>query len=139
MGFDARWGVLGAGDFGAPHERERLWIVADANEELGTPGTRREQQQGQRQVLASDSGQVPGLEQGVWLEMAVQHGRDDDGLAPRVERIEAIGNAQVPRVAAAAWRILTHNAELSGPRPLAAEGSRSNDGLGAERPGKETT
>lgn len=33
----------------------------------------------------------------------------------------------------------TPNAELSGPRPLAAEGSRSNDGLGAERPGKETT
>ena len=25
--------------------------------------------------------------------------------------------------------VLTHNAELSGPRPLAAEGSRSNDGL----------
>ena len=32
---------------------------------------------------------------------------------------------------------LTHNSELSGPRPLAAEGSRSNDVLGAERPGKD--
>lgn len=30
-----------------------------------------------------------------------------------------------------------HNAELSGPRPLAAEGSRSNDVLGAVRPGKD--
>ena len=29
------------------------------------------------------------------------------------------------------------NSELSGPRPLAAEGSRSNDVLGAERPGKD--
>lgn len=28
MGFDARWGVLGAADVGAPHKRERIWIVA---------------------------------------------------------------------------------------------------------------
>jgi DNA (cytosine-5)-methyltransferase 1 len=30
MGYDARWGVLGAVDAGAPHKRERIWIVADA-------------------------------------------------------------------------------------------------------------
>jgi DNA (cytosine-5)-methyltransferase 1 len=29
MGYDARWGVLGAIDAGAPHKRERIWIVAD--------------------------------------------------------------------------------------------------------------
>ncbi len=28
MGFDARWGVLGADDVGAPHRRERIWVVA---------------------------------------------------------------------------------------------------------------
>lgn len=28
MGFDAEWGVLGAIDAGAPHIRERIWIVA---------------------------------------------------------------------------------------------------------------
>tara|TARA_R110000868_G_scaffold248782_1_gene505331 strand:+ start:90 stop:1106 length:1017 start_codon:yes stop_codon:yes gene_type:complete len=27
MGFDAKWGVLGAGDIGAPHQRDRIWIV----------------------------------------------------------------------------------------------------------------
>jgi len=27
MGFDARWGVLGAGDVGANHKRDRIWIV----------------------------------------------------------------------------------------------------------------
>jgi DNA (cytosine-5)-methyltransferase 1 len=26
MGFDARWGVLGAADVGAPHQRDRIWI-----------------------------------------------------------------------------------------------------------------
>jgi DNA (cytosine-5)-methyltransferase 1 len=28
MGFDARWGVLGAADVGAKHQRDRIWIVA---------------------------------------------------------------------------------------------------------------
>lgn len=30
MGFDARWGVLGACCVGGPHYRERMWIVANA-------------------------------------------------------------------------------------------------------------
>ena len=30
MGFDARWCVLGAVDAGAPHRRERIWILAHA-------------------------------------------------------------------------------------------------------------
>lgn len=30
MGYDARWGVLGAIDAGAPHKRERIWIVAES-------------------------------------------------------------------------------------------------------------
>jgi len=28
MGFDARWGVLGADDIGANHQRDRIWIAA---------------------------------------------------------------------------------------------------------------
>jgi len=28
MGFDAKWGVLGAADIGANHRRDRIWIVA---------------------------------------------------------------------------------------------------------------
>ena len=28
MGFDAKWGVLGAADVGANHQRNRIWIVA---------------------------------------------------------------------------------------------------------------
>lgn len=31
-GYNARWGVLGASDVGAPHIRKRLWIVAHAND-----------------------------------------------------------------------------------------------------------
>lgn len=37
-----------------------------------------------------------------------------NGVASRVDRLRCLGNGQVPRVAAAAWRILTHNAVLDG-------------------------
>ena len=31
LGYNARWGVLGARDVGAPHKRDRMWILAYAN------------------------------------------------------------------------------------------------------------
>lgn len=31
MGYSARWGVLGARNVGAPHRRNRIWVVAHAN------------------------------------------------------------------------------------------------------------
>jgi len=33
LGFDAEWGVVGADDAGAPHRRERIWILAYADRE----------------------------------------------------------------------------------------------------------
>lgn len=35
LGFDARWRVLSAADVGAPHLRERIWIVAHAKRKPG--------------------------------------------------------------------------------------------------------
>ncbi|WP_240789154.1 DNA cytosine methyltransferase [Pseudomonas kribbensis] len=29
MGHDARWGVIGAADLGAPHQRDRIWLIAE--------------------------------------------------------------------------------------------------------------
>ncbi|MEY4300040.1 MAG: hypothetical protein RIR25_1276, partial [Verrucomicrobiota bacterium] len=40
MGYDARWGVLGAVDAGAPHRRDRIWIVAHAMRERNGRKTR---------------------------------------------------------------------------------------------------
>ncbi len=31
MGYDCRWGIIGADDAGAPHRRKRLWIVANSS------------------------------------------------------------------------------------------------------------
>ena len=30
LGFNARWGVISAADVGAPHQRDRIWIVGDS-------------------------------------------------------------------------------------------------------------
>ena len=36
LGYDCRWTVLGAGDIGAPHQRDRFWLVAsDSNRFIG--------------------------------------------------------------------------------------------------------
>ena len=32
LGYDAEWGVLGAVHAGAPHERERIWVLAHTND-----------------------------------------------------------------------------------------------------------
>ncbi len=32
LGYDAEWGVVGASDAGAPHRRERIWILADGGD-----------------------------------------------------------------------------------------------------------
>jgi site-specific DNA-cytosine methylase len=35
MGYDAEWGVLGAADVGAKHQRDRIWIVGKATDSTG--------------------------------------------------------------------------------------------------------
>jgi DNA (cytosine-5)-methyltransferase 1 len=62
MGFDAKWGIVGAKDVGANHQRDRIWIVAHSNSNgwttrkksrsLGT--TVSEQQEGQNNSLNSE-------------------------------------------------------------------------------------
>lgn len=45
LGYDAEWGVLGAAAVGAPHKRDRIWILAYANcAELWEPAGRRDGQ-----------------------------------------------------------------------------------------------
>jgi DNA (cytosine-5)-methyltransferase 1 len=37
MGYDTKWTVMGAADIGAPHQRDRMWIVARQREFLSHP------------------------------------------------------------------------------------------------------
>ena len=93
--YDARWGVFGACDVGAPHKRKRMWVLAYSNKS-GVERAWPEQQTARFNQSPWDNWETtsPGLL------------RSTDGLAYRVDRIERIGNGQVPAVVRKAWEIL---------------------------------
>ena len=136
MGFNAKWGVLGAADVGAPHQRDRIWIVgnlANTTELLGDGGDnyagvcmeRKSISELRNGGWSEDVGNTEstrfslcndGQEQkqfgrtgcGVaWWEIEPNVGRVVDGVASRVDRLKAIGNGQVSEVARRAWEILS--------------------------------
>jgi DNA (cytosine-5)-methyltransferase 1 len=142
MGYDARWGVLGAVDADAPHKRDRIWIVAYAQSGQSRKQTERErrenlggggcdhrrpedarskdladpdvsQREGVRQSIRSETSHSQSLPPSAWWRCDPAEasesgvGRMADGMAARVDRLKAIGNGQVPAVAALAWRILS--------------------------------
>jgi len=186
MGYDARWGVLGAVDAGAPHKRDRIWIVAHSDLHEHRTNGRKEGEQGvipsehrpkrcsrgiggtsgDTQILAdatsgesrkqtererrenlsrggcdhrrpedswpkdlahANCAQCEGVRRAIrsdlehadpyassawWRQDPAEVSKSDvgrvaHGVAARVDRLKAIGNGQVPSVAALAWRILS--------------------------------
>lgn len=110
LGFDARWGVFSAYDAGLDHRRDRIWIVADANgfgrERQRSTGDRQKES---RKVLAGCTPARALNPSGLAAWRAAQPGvqRMVDGLATAMDRHRAIGNGQVPRVAATAFYALS--------------------------------
>ena len=96
MGFDARWGVLGAADVGAPHQRDRIWIMANTDGSQ-CKGNKRSQRSIKERANTGKQG---------WWEVEPDVGRVADGVAARVDRLKAIGNGQVSEVARRAWEVL---------------------------------
>lgn len=125
LGYECRWGVLGAWHVGAPHKRNRMWIVgklSDADGERGDDGealyvadtvslgSSRSRQfinavhttpQGKGETNQS----IRERFHEVW-KVEPDLGRVANGVAARVDRLKALGNGQVPAVAALAWEIL---------------------------------
>lgn len=105
MGFNSKWGIVGAHHVAAPHKRDRVWIMANTFSERGcSRHTKRED--------AKNVGQLRGSERQNQRRVGYWHtepklGRVANGVACRVDRLKAIGNGQVPAVAALAWDILS--------------------------------
>ena len=106
MGFDAKWGVLGGEDVGAVHRRDRIWIVASNDSQIRLKRDIKKQipkfspfPWGKDVRGVEDLRNRPDLSPSIiW--------RKDYGVADYVDRVSAIGNGQIPRVAATAWRVL---------------------------------
>jgi len=106
MGYNAKWGVLGAGRLGGCHNRERIWVLAhDSN--LHKYEGDYPFQEIQRRAIASS---VTTSER-CWWKTVPEVGRVADGVANRLDRARAIGNGQVPGVASLALEILGENAQ----------------------------
>lgn len=106
MGYDAEWCVLGADSVGAPHQRDRIWILANADierrEKLYIPAKHDQMGQLGRRADAPSWWGIDPAEGPI--EPPV--GRVAYGVAHRVDRLKAIGNGQVPAVVVKAWNEL---------------------------------
>lgn len=107
LGYVGQWGVLGADNSGACHERKRLWIVAHADKArfpdiFGCSQvrkvTRNRSSRGGRWWHA-DPSESRGQTQPAM-------GRVANGLAYGVDRLESLGNGQVPAVVRSAWELI---------------------------------
>jgi len=113
MGFDARWGVLGAADVGAVHQRDRIWIVGkntDSNSIRSQKNSNEEELCRQTKNIGS-AGRFSEMGcKEIWARpcpIGASPMGVGNGVAGGVDRLKAIGNGQVPLCAATAWRILS--------------------------------
>lgn len=133
-GYVSRWATIGASDVGMRHARKRLWFVASNADGEGLERQSRYDRHSQgrkdkeRQApnasvfrcsfcwyrMATDDAfgcpnclgeGLDGCDQGDEVQPGITG--MDHGVANRMDRLVAIGNGQVPAVAAKAWRLLT--------------------------------
>ena len=100
-GYDAEWRVIAAADVGAPHKRERVWILAHAAG-IGLEESRLVRQRGgaTAQGYWEANHAVDG---GLW-STEPDVGRMAYGVPSRVDRLRGLGNAIVPHVALEIFR-----------------------------------
>ena len=107
MGFDAKWGIVGAKDVGANHQRDRIWIVAHSNSNGWTSrkksrslgATVSEQQEGQdnplnfegASSLSTTKDNVPDSQRLGW-----QEGSSIRGASENQESTNNIGDGSSP-------------------------------------------
>ena len=134
LGYDTKWTVMGAADVGANHQRDRIWIVANANsqrQQTESDSKFNSQTNQDRETDQSGSGsqvfsysylsqqQRRSISSGIqqknsyacdsrWWTTEPNVGRVANGVAARMDRLKAIGNGQVPAVAATAFRLLSN-------------------------------
>jgi DNA (cytosine-5)-methyltransferase 1 len=136
LGFDAEWSLVRASDVGAPHRRERLFVLAYSGSLRGSgwggPGElacqeRRAQDQEEERQRGRDSANdsfggvrsewPPGPDANweavpsrLWPATQPSLRGVADGLPGRMDRLRALGNAVVPQQAAHAIRGLLKRA-----------------------------
>ncbi|WP_034594987.1 DNA cytosine methyltransferase [Acinetobacter sp. NIPH 298] len=133
MGYDAHWTRFSASNFGAPHIRDRVWIVGYTSSErlekewlswgldakkpdfggdgsyISNSKSERWEQAREGKFSSSERISGSGKERSRWWGIEPRLGRVANGVAYRVDRLKAIGNGQVPIVAKSAFEFLRGN------------------------------
>ena len=112
LGYDCKWGVIGADACGLDHHRARFWMVANRKEKHGNSWNLLEKGAFKTQGKFR---RIPGSKISEdWRKsyqgsISVNIFRDpSDGLAADVDELAELGNGQVPIVAATAFNILNN-------------------------------
>jgi DNA (cytosine-5)-methyltransferase 1 len=111
LGYDAEWHCIPAGAVGAPHRRDRIWIVAYSNSFRSSTGDWHEAGGGNNTVWAdqtrergnilhtlANGGSVALRSLGQWWVTEPAVGRVAHGVPNRVDRLRCLGNAVVPAI-----------------------------------------
>ena len=102
-GYDAEWDCIPAAAVGAPHRRDRLWLVAyaessqDVSDTDYAASTRQRKDSRQVFIKPESTGFNGGSSEG-WWTTEPNVGRVADGIPHRVDRLKCLGNAVVPQV-----------------------------------------
>ena len=91
MGYEVKCTSLSAADVGADHVRQRYWLLAHANMHSKL-----------RITINAEMAGMPRICSRIWKTYP-NESRMANGVAARMDRLKAIGNGQVPAVAATAW------------------------------------
>ena len=108
LGYATTWGIFSAAEVGAPHQRKRVYILADAISQ-GSQGRLQGGQDQERQDQQGHAGRgsaAHGQPEPISWATEPDVGRVVNGAAFRVDRLRLLGNGVVPYTAAKAWIVL---------------------------------
>src|SRR5208337_3598616 len=103
-GYDCRWCCLSANDVGAPHKRER-WFLLAYNGISNFNSERCEKRKSSQRMETTYSQSMHDS----WWKTSSSLCRMDDGIQYRSHRIRSLGNSVVPKQAKEAFKILMGN------------------------------
>ena len=103
IGYDAEWTCFGAADVGAPHKRDRLWLLAYP---IGQRGCSRDNpRQDAEDADAPSQAFGPGWDGG-WWATEPNVGRLAHGVPARLAQLRGLGNSIVPQCAVEIFRTI---------------------------------
>jgi DNA (cytosine-5)-methyltransferase 1 len=117
LGFDAEWHCIPASAVGAPHRRDRIWVVAYSGSSRCLRHWSNFSKTGQPQSrigLAWGSNLQPVGQFSEQWRTEPDMGRVAHGVPNRVDRLKALGNAIVPQIAEIIGKaIMSHDKSIS--------------------------